>query len=465
MKERLRFAPSPTGYLHVGNVRTALFNWLYCKNRNGSFILRIEDTDPKRCKPEYIQSLMDSLRWLGLHWDEGPDVGGNFGPYLQSQRRELYAQYARILFENGWAFPCFCPVGKSAKIDYLCRSLTQKERSHRMESEPFVLRFFTPIGETISFRDMLRGELTFKAEELGDFPLSRGMDRPLYNFSCVIDDHFMEITLVMRGEDHISNTPKQILLYKVLEWESPRFLHLPLILGEDGAPLSKRHGAVSLEYYRQQGFLPEALRNFLALLGWSPGDEQEFLPTEKLISSFSLERIHKAPARFHFSKLKWLNSKYIQNMTDEEFLHTAIPFLQDKGYSLEGKETLLSQLPSMFRERLETFAELPEKADFFFLPEITISPELREKYLSSPRILSWIQQVISLLQKVEPFTRENLEQVLRKAAQEAGLKPAEAFQPIRVAVSGKDATPGLFDVLHALQKEVVLHRLQKAISP
>ncbi|MFN4183007.1 MAG: glutamate--tRNA ligase, partial [bacterium] len=396
--------PSPTGYVHMGNVRTALFNWLYCKNRNGTFILRIEDTDPKRSRPEYIQSLMDSLRWLGLRWDEGPDVGGNYGPYLQSQRRELYIKYARILLENKWAFPCFCPMGKSPKIDYLCRSLGEKERKQRMESEPFVLRFLTPIGRSITFHDLLRGELTFKAEELGDFPLSRGIDRPLYNFSCVIDDHFMEITLVMRGEDHISNTPKQILLYGVLGWESPRFLHLPLILGEDGAPLSKRHGAVSLEYYRQQGYLPEALRNFLAHLGWSPSDEREFLPTEDMIAAFSIDRIHIAPDRFNLSKLKWLNSKYIQKMPDEEFIRTATPFLQNRGFSLEGKESLLQHLPAMFRERMETFAELPQKADFFFLPEITISPELRAKYLSSPHILSWIQKVISILEEVEPFS-------------------------------------------------------------
>ncbi len=464
MKERLRFAPSPTGYLHLGNVRTALFNWLHCRSKNGTFILRIEDTDPKRSREEYIHLLMDSLRWLGMDWDEGPDIGGNYGPYRQSKRLNLYEKYARILLENGCAFPCFCPPGKAPRVDYLCRSVDKSERMERMETEPFALRFLVPVGTSVKFTDLLRGELTFQAEDLGDFPLSRRLNQPLYNFSCVIDDHFMEITLVMRGEDHISNTPKQVLLYQALGWQSPEYLHLPLILGEDGTPLSKRHGVVSLEYYRQQGYLAEAMMNFLSLLGWSPGDDREMIPREELLRSFHIERIHKAPARFHFSKLRWLNSKYIHRLSDEEFVTYAKTFLKNMHYHEVNADRIFAHLPRMFRERIETFGELQDKADFLFLNEITIPEELRQKYLSEPKILSWLKKVYDLLLQVEPFERNYLEPILREGAKKEGLNPAEAFQPIRVAVSGKDATPGLFDILEVLGKPRILNRLEKTLQ-
>lgn len=465
-KVRLRFAPSPTGLLHIGNARTALYNWLFARHTGGIFILRIEDTDVKRSAPEFVETILNSLHWLGLDWDEGPDVGGPCGPYFQSQRKPLYQEHVERLLKEGKAYFCYCEPGQAPKpgIPHPCRDYTQKEiKTLKAQGLKLVIRFKTPMGEQIRFHDLLRGDVDFLSEEVGDFSIMKEDGSPLYNFSVVVDDHAMGITHVFRGEDHLSNTPKQLLLYRAFGYEPPEFLHLPLIHGEDGTPLSKRHGATSVEAYRTMGYLPSALFNFLALLGWSPGSEREFFSREELIQAFQLDRLHHSPARFSLKKLNWMNGKYIREMPRQEFESALCKVLQ-KGGLLQSpaQESLIPRIAPLFVERIETFGEIVEKADFFF-QEVKIPPTLQKKYLSNPHIPDIFQQVLEVLSLIEPFIREKIEPALRQLVSDSGLKTQEVFQPLRVAITGKDASPPLFDCMEILGKEKVLRRIRTAI--
>ncbi|HHF43395.1 MAG TPA: glutamate--tRNA ligase, partial [Candidatus Aminicenantes bacterium] len=326
---RVRFAPSPTGYLHVGNARTALFNWLFARQKRGAFILRVEDTDVERSRQEYYLRLMDDLRWLGLDWDEGPDIGGDYGPYRQSERLEIYRLYTQQLLEAGRAYYCFCSpeeleqarrealaAGRMPIYSGKCRHLSPEEAAARVaRGEKAAVRLKTPDKGEVIFNDLVHGELHFQLEVIGDPILVRSNGLPAYNYAVVIDDHLMEITHVIRGEDHISNTPRQILTYQALGWEPPQFAHLSMVMGEDNTRLSKRHGATSVDQFAQEGILPEALFNYLAFLGWSPPEGQEVLSREELVELFNLSRVSRSAAIFDYQKLYWLNRQHLKRLT------------------------------------------------------------------------------------------------------------------------------------------------------
>jgi glutamyl-tRNA synthetase len=340
---RLRFAPSPTGYIHVGNVRTALFNFLHSKKHNGKFILRIEDTDIERSTKEYEESLLKSIKWLGLSWDEGPDVDGEFGPYRQSERTDIYKKYALKLMEEGKAYYCFCTpeeleverekarkAGQPYKYSGKCRNIPPEEGEKRVKNgEKAVIRFKMPQEKDFKYKDLIRGEISFDLNLFGDFVIIRSNGLPSYNYAVVIDDHFMKITDIIRGEDHISNTPKQIKLYEAFGWTPPNFGHLSMVLGPDGSPLSKRHGATSLIQFDEMGYLPEALLNYLAMLGWAPPEEREILTLKELIELFDITKVSKSGAIFDYNKLNWVNRKHIQALSEEELIIRGERFLKD----------------------------------------------------------------------------------------------------------------------------------------
>ncbi|MHA2647861.1 MAG: glutamate--tRNA ligase, partial [bacterium JZ-2024 1] len=407
---RVRFAPSPTGYLHIGNARTALFNWLVARKEGGTFILRIEDTDPARSRPEFMNALMQDLKWLGLQWDEGPDVGGPAGPYLQSLRKDLYQAHIQQLLEARRAFYCFCPPAKAPKIDWVCRELPPEQVAQRLtRGEPAVIRFRVNENDPpIEFVDLLKGTLRFETREVGDFSLMRSDGMPLYNFSCVVDDRAMQISLVIRGEDHLSNTPKQILLYQFYGYEPPQFIHLPLILGPDGTPLSKRHGDTSVSAYRNGGYLPEALVNFLALLGWNPGTEEEFFPPDRLVELFRLEQLNVAPAKFDVQRLRWLNGKFIRAMPLEGLAGQFYDALKEAGFDEVTPESA-RRLAHLYQERVETVKEIGEKARFFFRDPWPPPEELQKRYLSDPRIVPVLREILGLIETAESLAPAVLE--------------------------------------------------------
>ena len=458
---RVRFAPSPTGYLHIGNARTALFNWLFARKVGGRFILRIEDTDPERSRREFVDALLEDLRWLGLEWDEGPEVGGPFGPYFQSQRKQLYDEHLQRLLQEGRAFYCFCPPGQAPRIDWGCREVPRAEAEERISrGEHAVIRFRTPHDRTITFRDLLRGEVRFPGSEVGDFSIYRSDGMPLYNFSVVVDDALMRITHVIRGEDHLSNTPKQLLLYEAFGYEPPQFLHLPLILGSDGAPLSKRHGATSVRAYREMGFLPEALVNYLALLGWNPGTEEEIMTPCRILELFRLEDLNDAPARFSWDRLRWMNGKHLRALPEERLARLFAEWLRRAGQTISDEEA--HRLVPLYRERVFTLSELVEKTKYLF-EEPEIPDELREKYLTDPQVVEALRQLRGLLEET-PFEKEALETAIRGWLSEHGLKPRKVLQPLRVVLTGTDASPGIFELMAYLGKETVLRRLDRFFS-
>lgn len=462
---RVRFAPSPTGYLHIGNARTALFNWLIARKEGGSFILRIEDTDPARSRDEYMDALMEDLRWLGLNWDEGPDAGGPLGPYRQSQRKEHYQSHLQRLFEAGRAFYCFCPPGQAPAIDWVCRELPEEVVRERLSrGEPAVIRFrVNENAAPVEFTDLLKGTLRFDVQEIGDFSIMRTDGMPLYNFSCVVDDHLMQISLVIRGEDHLSNTPKQVLLYEFFGYPTPQFIHLPLILGNDGKPLSKRHGDTSVQAYRSGGFLPEAVVNFLALLGWNPGTEEEFLPPARLLELFRVEQLNVAPARFDLQRLRWLNGKFIRAMPLEALAERFYVELQRAGIQ-EATPEAVRRITPLFQERVETVTDIVPRASFFFRDPWPISNSLKQKYLSDPRIVPVLREILSILESAEHLNHQLLEPKIKEVVIRAGLKLKEGLQPLRVILTGMDATPGIFETIEALGKDLVVARLRRWLT-
>src|SRR3954453_12687126 len=358
---RVRFAPSPTGQLHVGNARTALFNWLLARGHDGTFILRIEDTDVERSTKQSEESILDDLRWLGLEWDEGPDVGGACGPYRQSERLHLYSSYANELLAGGHAYYCFCPpqkleddrrkdlaAGRPPRYRGTCRSLAPEDARRRLDGgERGVIRFRVPEHTEVAFQDLVRGEVTFSTDVIGDPVLVRSDGRPAYNFAVVVDDALMEVTHVIRGEDHISNTPRQILLYRALGFAPPRFAHLSLVLGPDHTPLSKRHGATSVAEFRARGYLPEALTNYLALIGWSPGEGDELLPLDELSKRFRLEDVGHSAGVFDVDKLSWVNRHYLKTADPNRITGLTVPYLHAAGWVAEPNEAGMTFLASI----------------------------------------------------------------------------------------------------------------------
>ncbi len=466
---RVRFAPSPTGYLHTGGARTALFNWLLARSRGGTFILRIEDTDEARSTEESTAAIIDGLRWLGLDWDEGPEVGGEHGPYFQSERKELHLKFADRLLKEGHAFVCTCPkdeqgVEKSA-FDGECRERPLSEQLKLLSENPNLpLRLKVEPDRDVTFTDEIRGEVTVSTNEMGDFVIVKSTGGPVYNFSCVVDDATMNITHVVRGEDHISNTPKQLLIYEKLGWEPPKFAHLPLILGMDRARLSKRHGATSITAYRELGILPEALVNFLLLIGWAPKDDKELFTREEMVAAFSLSGVGKSGGAFNTEKLFWFNGKYTRELPDDDYLRRTFEFVP-KEWRKGKREDYLAKVMLLFKDRVTHFAEIEELAGYFFVAPAEYNEEAwRTLIEESETARGVLKEVPAGLRAVDPFEAEQIEKYLRGYAKEKGLKLKDAIQPLRVAITGDRFSPGFFEMAELMGANEVSRRCAAALE-
>ena len=478
---RVRFAPSPTGYPHVGNIRTALFNWLFARHQGGKFIVRIEDTDVTRKVRGAVKAILDSLRWLGLDWDEGPEVGGKYGPYIQSQRLDRYRETAERLIAQGDAYYCYCSPQRLEEMraeqiqrqqppgyDRCCRNLTPEERAKKEAGAVTpVVRFKTPLEGQTRFNDLIYGDVVFEHSTIDDFVLLKSDGYPTYHLANVVDDHAMEISHVIRAEEWLSSTPRHLLLYRALGLEPPQFIHHPMILGPDRAKLSKRHGAVSIIQYREDGYLPEAMVNFLALLGWSLDDKTEILSRKELVAHFSLERIGKTGAIFNREKLDWMNGVYIRKMTPDEFFEAAQPYLMmdiDVGKALIASEEYVKAALPLVQERARTLAEVAELTQFFFVDQLDYEPELLVgDKMTRESALAALKASQPRLSQLPAFDADSLEGVLRPLAAELGLKTGQLFGTLRVAVTGRTAAPPLFQTMAVLGKERCLKRIEAAL--
>ena len=462
----------------MGGARTALYNWLLARQSGGAFILRIEDTDLSRSTEEAIEAILRDLRWLGLDWDEGPEAGGDHWPYRQTGRMALYHEAARRLQEGGHAYRCFCsPLelkerreralreGRAPMYDRRCLSLAEDEvRRLAKEGRPYALRFRIPDGETV-VRDVIRGEITFRNREIEDFVLLRNDGTPTYNLAVVVDDIDMQVSHVVRGDDHLSNTPKQLLLYRALGAEPPVFAHLPMIVGRDGKPLSKRHGDVAVGHYREAGFLPEAMVNFLALLGWSLDDSTTIIDRETLVANFGLERVTSKPAVWDTDKLYWMNSQYIMAMDDEELAEAVRPFLVRKGLVTEDDQEAphkLRRAAPLIRERIKVLSDAVALLAFLFR-EVETEEDARE-LLSGEESKAVLREAGKRLLELEIFDTKSIESLMRAMAEEMGLKPRRAFQPIRVALTGSRVSPPLFESMELLGREKCVQRIARALD-
>jgi glutamyl-tRNA synthetase len=476
---RVRFAPSPTGYLHIGGARTALFNWLYARRHGGTFVLRIEDTDTERSSWDMVAGIVDGLRWLGIDWDEGPDTGGPHAPYFQSERVELYRAAARRLVDAGRAYYCYCSPellqqkrqaaeasGGGWAYDRTCCALSTEEVA-RLEASgaPRAVRFKVPPGET-AFDDLVHGRISFSNSNIEDFVVLRSDRQPTYHLSVVADDIDMQITDVVRGDDHISNTPKQVLLYDAFGTPAPRFAHVPLIMGPDKKRLSKRHGATSVMEYQRLGYLPEAMINFLALLGWSPGTDQELFTQADLIRAFALEGISGGNAVFNPDKLDWFNQQHIMRVSAEDLVVRLEPLLRehrlwDDDFAGTRREWLL-RLIDLLKPRIKRLAQFVEEARPFLSDEVVYDEAAVRKHLAKPELAGPFERLRAAFDTAEPFTAAVLEPTLRTLAEDHHVKPAALIHAVRVAVTGRAVSPGLFEVLELLGRERVARRMADA---
>ncbi len=515
---RVRIAPSPTGALHIGTARTALFNYLFSRKNNGSFVLRIEDTDLVRSKEKWVQNIEENLKWLGLQWDEGPDIGGKYGPYRQSERFEIYSTYIKKLLEEGRAYYCFCSkqeleahrnyllsIGQPPRYSGKCRNLSsEKVKEYLNQGKSYVIRLKVPEGK-IEFNDIVRGKISFDASLLGDFIIARKADPsllgrkigsflPLYNLACVIDDFEMKISHVIRGEDHISNTPKQILLQRALGMPQPKYAHIPLILDRNRAKLSKRENVVAVQDYKEDGYLPESLINFIALIGWNPKTPREIFYLPSLVQEFSLKNVQKGGAIFNVDKLNWLNKFYIKQKSLEKITELCIPYLIKSGYIKpvfeetqyppaygaltisqtyllpETREQIsknqLSAIIGLYKNRLRKLSEISELIDFFFKRKLDYPPEmLRWKDMNLLELKSVLNLLMKILKKVtdENWNKEYLTELLLKEAAEFSKEDrGKLLWPLRVALTGKKFSASPFEIAEILGKRKVLERIQEA---
>jgi nondiscriminating glutamyl-tRNA synthetase len=472
---RVRFAPSPTGYLHIGSARTALFNWLFARKSGGSLILRIEDTDIERHMEETIGLIMDSLKWLGINWDEGPDIGGAFAPYRQSERTAIYNIYAEKLIGTKKAYHCFCSPEKLDdkrkklaekdlffKYDRECLKLTEdKVLQNIKDGLPYAVRLKVPENKAIAFNDTVYGEIKVNSNILEDFIIIRSNGRPTYNFSAAVDDILMEITNVIRGEDHLSNTPKQILVYEALEKNVPIFTHLPMILGADGSKLSKRHGSVSIEAYRDEGFLPEAIDNYLALLGWAYDEKTTVFSTDELTDKFSIDAINKKPSKFDYEKLLWLNGFYLRSKDDSFIAALLSEKLKIKGVPENELDSKLPKIIPLIKERIKTINQAQETARPFFF-DINYPDDLKEYFAGgTDETKKIIETAIPSIEKIKEFTIDNIETCLRVLAEESDISFKKYAETIRVAVWGAKVSPPLFETIEVLGKKTTIERLKR----
>lgn len=479
---RVRFAPSPTGKLHIGSVRTALLNWLFARHYGGKFILRIEDTDLTRSTQEALDSILVDLKWLGLDWDEGPQCEGAHAPYFQRERAHLYTEYANKLLDNGNAYWCYCTLEELSKMkeesaaqkrppmyDGRCRYLSkEKILSYDKEGRGKTVRFKVPEGVTV-VNDLIRGEVRFDNKQVDDFVILKSDGQALYNFACVVDDALMKITHVLRGEEHLSNTPKQIIMYNGLAFKPPSFGHLSIILDEQRKKLSKREGATFLSDFRERGYFPEALINFLALLGWAPSkDDKELFTISELIKEFSIEGVSKSPAIFNEKKLEWMNSQYIKSFSKEKLLDELFLFLKKRGFVdgrvfEEKQRGWLLEVVELCKERIHTLSEFLSMAAPIFGAPVTINDPDALTILSSPYIFQSFTEIVLVVEQPD-FNMSNFEEVVRRIAANLNLKAGDVIQPLRVAFTGKRVSPGLFEMAKLMGKELVVRRIKNTLS-
>ncbi len=477
---RVRFAPSPTGYLHIGGARTALFNWLFAKRHNGTFILRIDDTDEQRSTESSMKQIYESLNWLGFNWDEGEKVGGPYGPYIQSERRSIYQEYIGKLIESGHAYYCYCSSdelaqmrqlakdeGRPAHYNRKCLHLTKKSQKLMVEQgrKP-VIRFKVP-DQTVSFDDLILGRISTESDTLQDEVIVKSNGSPLYNLTSIIDDHEMKISHVIRGADHLSNTPKQVLLAQALELDMPQFAHLPMVLGSSkGEKLSKRHGATSIEQYRNEGYLPQAMINFLVRLGWSLDDTTEIFSVSELTQNFDIGRVGKSGSVFDIKKLRWLNGHYINQLNLPERTSAVIPFLQPL-YSTDStglEVNRLEAIVSVIDDRLITLADIKEHAYHFFKDDFAYDPKGIKKWLSKDGSISLLQMLHDAMEKINTFDEKSVETAIWSIVDSLGIKKVEGLQPIRIAISGMTSGPSLFEMVILVGQVETLKRIKRLMT-
>jgi glutamyl-tRNA synthetase len=475
---RVRIAPSPTGYFHVGSARTALFNWLFARKHGGKFIVRIEDTDRTRYSPDAVADLMASLRWLGLDWDEGPEVGGDYGPYVQSDRLDLYRHYADRLVEEGHAYKCYCSPERLQAVreeqrenkqqigyDRHCRNLTAAQRSaYEAQGITPVVRLRAPLEGQTTFHDVVYGTITVENEMLEDLILLKSDGFPTYHLAVVVDDHLMEISHIMRGDEWLPTVPNRIVLYLAFGWEIPIYAHLPLILAPTGkGKLSKRHGGVKVREFRRQGYLPEAMVNYLARVGWSYDDQTEIFSRDELIRYFDLSGINHSPARFSYERLEWMNGYYIRQLEPGDLAERLVPFMAEAGFAVTAAD--LRPIVPLIRERLKTLADVVEWTDYFFRQDLEYDPSLLiAKKTTAAESLAALRRAREVLAQLPDFQTETAEGVMRTLADDLGLKAGQLFGMIRVAATGKTVSPPLFETLAILGRAKTLARMDRAIE-
>lgn len=478
-KVRVRFAPSPTGYLHVGGLRTALYNYLFAKKNKGKFILRIEDTDRNRYVEGAVENLINALRWAGLEYDEGPGIGGDFGPYMQSERLDIYKKHIELLIENRSAYYCFCSPERlkalreeqeklklpQAKYDKYCLSLSNEEIKEKLLTNvQYVIRLNVHPNMKIIFDDIIRERVEFDSNNIDDQVLIKSDGFPTYHLANVVDDHLMQISHVIRGEEWLSSTPKHVLLYDAFGWERPKFAHLPLLLNPDKSKLSKRQGDVAVEDYRDKGYLKEALINFVALLGWNAGDDQEFYYIDNLIEKFSLDRVNKAGAVFDLQKLNWLNAEHLRKLSNEHILSLLRKEIQNSEYAnCNITDEYLLKIIEAMKERVGTVKEFITNCNYFYKQPDHYEHKSIEKNWK-PETPGQLQLLIKKFAELNNPTKEDFERVFNNTVEELNINKGKLIHPLRLAVSGQSTGPGLFDLLFILGKEEVVNRIKKAIS-
>ncbi|WP_163327785.1 glutamate--tRNA ligase [Desulfurobacterium thermolithotrophum] len=481
MSIRVRFAPSPTGFMHVGNARTALFNYLFAKHNDGKLILRIEDTDLERHSEEAVNVIYEALKWMGISWDEGPDIGGDYGPYRQSERLDIYKRYIEELKSKGLVYECFCTPeeldamrkeqlerGEPPRYTGKCRNLTEEEKERlKAEGRKPVLRFKVPEDRVIKFKDLIKGEIEIHSRQLGgDFVLVRSNGMPVYNFVVVIDDALMKISHVIRGEDHISNTPKQILLYEALGFSIPQFAHLPMILGTDRSKLSKRHGSTSVKEFRDKGYLSESFTNFLALLGWYPKDGKEILSMEELIERFDIKDVNSAPAVFDTTKLNWMNQVYIRDYPINKLTDFIIPYLEKAGFEISKFDrSWLEKVVEVTRDYLTVLSEAPIYMETFLKDDFEIEEEAKKFVLENEVRLKVVETFYAKVENLdEELSSEKFKQIVKEVGKELKAKGKNLFMPVRIALTGKMKGVELDILISLLGKERALKRIKNSLS-
>lgn len=478
---RVRIAPSPSGFLHIGTAKMALFNWLFARKHHGTFILRLEDTDAERSSEEYADAMCEGFRWLGIDWDEGPEFAGEpekgaYGPYRQSQRTALYQREVQRLIDEGKAYKCFCTKEeldaererakeekRPPRYSGKCRSLTPEEVRHRGDAS-FVVRFRVPEGVT-EIHDLVQGVVRVENREIDDFVIQKPNGDPIFHLAVVVDDGLMKITHIIRGDDHLTNAARHVMLFHALGYELPQMAHLPMVLDETGKKYSKRlHGANVLDW-RADGYLPEALINYVALLGWTPGDEREVFDRDELIEAFTIERLGQSAAKFDLKKLQWLNGQHLRRLSVEELRDRVLPILREAGFDVTSKsEAWLTQMAAICQEKLKTLNEIVDYTDFFFREPESYEEKAVKKQWGAEDAAKRMVEIRGLLAETEPWTHESLKQAFEKRAEATGSSLGHYVHPTRLALTGKSVGPGLFELTELLGRETALARIDRAIT-